>query len=165
MGLLSLFNSFLIADSGMASHSDWKSVFFRLGHLRSYFPSAANNRLCGQALMAALRSGRIPNTFISASAERESDGQISSYHLCQATYWRTENAAFIYLSICQYYKIQYLAVREALIFCLSKHLFESPLICNCHPYNLVNILNRFFFFKIEKLPLFHNTSSLNSWTM
>lgn len=31
--------------------------------------------------MAALRSGRIPNTFISASAERESDGQISSFHI------------------------------------------------------------------------------------
>lgn len=76
MELFSLFNGFPIADSGMASHSEWKSVFFRLGHLRSYFPSVANNRLCGQAVMAALRSNRIPNTFISTSAERGSDGQI-----------------------------------------------------------------------------------------
>lgn len=45
-------------------------------------------------------------------------------------------------------------MREALIFCLSKHLFESPLICNCHPYNLVNILNRFFFLRLKNCHYF-----------
>lgn len=77
-------NSLPIADFGMASHNDWKSVFFKVGHWRRYVLSAAYNSLYGQALMAGLTNSRIPNTFISASAEKGNDGQISSSQITLA---------------------------------------------------------------------------------
>lgn len=47
--------------------------------------------------MAVLRNSGIPNTFISASAERGSDGQISS-HITLAKQHTGVNVAFIYLT-------------------------------------------------------------------
>ena len=111
------------ADFGMASHSDWKPVFFKVGRWGRYVLSAAYNSLYGQALMAVLTNSRIPNTFISASAEKGNDGQISSSHITLAKR-HTEghgNVTFIYVTVSfkvigNIRKIQYLAGTEAFIF-------------------------------------------------
>lgn len=98
---------------------------FKVGHQRRflYVLSAADNSLYGQALLAGLTKSRIPNTVISASAEKANDGQLSSSQITLAKQ-HTEghgNVAFVYVTVNfevfgDIRNIRHLAGTEAFIF-------------------------------------------------
>jgi len=102
--------------------------------------------------VAARTKSRISNTFISASAEEESDGQISSAQFTLAKQ-HTEgdgNVAFIYLtgSFKAFGNIRKSSTLQGLKQSYSdfqSFLFASPFTCNIKDSNLMNVLNRFFF--------------------
>lgn len=121
MGLFLLLQQLIYSTS----HDHWKSLFFKRGLWRKYILSAACSSLYERALMTGLMNSRIPNTFISASTKKGNDGQILSSQITLA---------------------KQLSERHGnMAFYISFKVFGN-VTCNFKDSNLVNILNRWFFF-------------------